>query len=289
MRPMLLALLLALSSAALADVTPALAQFAGDRSDAPRKSLRPVQPPAGMRADDDDRVRAPRPGVVAPTDPRDGIRREPRLDTEEILDPRVQEFLARQTLNGYEEVGGDDVVFGALRYIDRVEMDIDSSGAIYIALGRSTSSPSDEFIEIYRSLDGGDTFDQIGLLQTPGDDDERLYDLNIVEGNVDRVYVTYMFFDDSQVGFDMRVAYADLGAVTPVWTVRTVMDVPGVSFLGPDLADDSKAFGDYYLYAVCAGLDGNGDDIWFSRSTDYGNSWSAPYRMASITSSGKTH
>lgn len=239
---------------------------------------------AGLHpAEVDDVLRAPIPGGPPPIDPRDGTRRERSPQQE----PELRRLAARALGAASPEAGGDDVLVALVEYPDNVEMDIASNGDIYLAVGLD---PDDilfeEYIDVYRSTDGGTSFELFGTINSPTDNYDRLYDINVVEGSVDRVVVTYMYFNDARGGFDFRVAYEDLSASSASWTIRTVMDVPGVSFLGPDLGDDSLAFSGYYLYAVCAGLDGNGDDIWFSRSTDFGNSWSAPYRIAELTSSG---
>lgn len=236
-----------------------------------------------MRATDDDRVRPPLSGVTSPTDPRDG--RATQVAEREAEDPRTKEMLAKIAVNGYQEAGGDDVIFADLAYLDDGELDFAENGDAYLAVGRDYGAFA-EAIDVYRSTDDGESWTQIGSFDSAGNDYERLYELDVVEGTVSRVYITYTFFDSSQGGFDMRVAYADIGTSSPTWTVRTVMDEPGVSFLGPDLTSDVRGFQSFYLYAVCAGLDGNGDDIWFSRSTDQGDTWSAPYRVESLSSSG---
>lgn len=260
---------------------PTLAHAETERPGVVRAPAPTVVPPPEMQALDDDQVRPPLPGSAVPTDPRDGTTRE-RDQAHEIL---ASGRFDRAVVNGYAESGGDDVLFGDLRYIDNVEMDIAENGDIYVALGKN---PEDfyEYIEILRSTNGGDSFELIGTIDSADPDYDRLYTLDVIEGNTDRVYITYMHYNTARGGFDMRVAYADIPAASPSWQIRTVMDTAGVSFLGPDLTTDVTSFSGYYLYAVCAGLDGNGDDIWFSRSTDYGNTWSTPYRVSSITSSG---
>lgn len=243
--------------------------------------LLPATPATGLLPFEvDDVVRPPLPGAAVPTDPRDGTRRDRAGD-----DPQALDLAARALGKVSPQAGGDDVLVAPNEYPGTVKMDIASNGDIYLAMELRPEDPGwEEYIHVYRSQDGGTNFSLWGVIDSPSPNYERLYDINVVEGSVDRVFVTYMY--DAGAHFDYRIAYEDLSASTATWTIRTVMDVPGVSFLGPDLADDSLAFSGYYLYAVCAGLDGNGDDIWFSRSTDFGDTWSAPYRIAELTSSG---
>lgn len=250
---------------------------AGERADTYLGPLHSPQPPESMRIEADV-LRPALAGSTAPVDPRDGVR-------DEELDQRRRERAAGELRKAPSpKIGGDDIHVRGLDYLDNVQVDVASNGDIYMAVALGYSD-FDEYIEIYRSLNGGDTFSLVGTLNTAGDSDERLYDIDIFEGAQNRVFVTYMYYDAGAGGFDMRVAWADLTAGALTWNVRTVMNEPGVSFLGPDLTADAAAFSAYYMYAVCAGLDSNGDDIWFARSTDYGNTWSAPYRIASLTAS----
>ena len=161
-----------------------------------------------------------------------------------------------------------------------------SNGDVYMAVSHYESDPYAEFFHVYRSTDDGESFVQIGTIASSYPDYDRLYSIDVVEGVDDRVFVTYMHRNASRGAFDVRVAYAPLGSDSVTWTERTVMDNAGVSFLGPDMTTDALSFSDYYLYMVCAGLDGNGDDIFYSRSTDRGNTWSTPYRIHELTSSG---
>jgi FlgD Ig-like domain len=221
------------------------------------------------------------------TDPRDGILRgAPSQDH-----PAVDRALLERVLGGpIPEVGGDDVAIGPTpTSLASEDMAIASNGDIYVALGFYQGSPDyDEWIEVYRSKDGGTTFQLFGSIHTMGDTDgQRLTRMIIAEGNQDRLFVQYMYFENSGIQrFRIECAYTSMTGPTAVWNTRVVFNESGVSHLGGDIVSDAVNYPGYYLYAVTAGLDGNGDDIWFSRSTDFGNTWSAPYKIASISSSG---
>ena len=252
-----------------------------DREGAWRAPRSSVTPPAELRADDLDRVRPPIAGTPVPIDPRDGTTR--------AVAPREAEqlraLLRRTEVNGYEEVGGDDVVFSDLYFRSRTQIDFASNGDLYLAVGNDTSEPFDEFVEVFRSTDDGESFTSIGRFDSGGQEYELLANLQVVEGVVDRVFVAFLHYDDSAARFEMRVAFADIPSSAPTWQVRTIMDEASVSFLTAHMTHDADFFSDYYLYAVSSGLDGNGDDIWFSRSTDQGDTWSAPFRIASLSTS----
>ena len=97
---------------------------------------------------------AAQPGALAPPDPRDGIRVKP------------------------------------LTYIDTVKMDMATNGDIFVAVGLDYGATTDEYIELYESVDGGTTFTLWGTLHSTGDDGERLQDLDVVNGTPNRVFVT---------------------------------------------------------------------------------------------------
>jgi hypothetical protein len=272
LRPILCLLIL------LIGVSPTLAE---SRRDVAQAEHPQVLPPPSMRHDDD-RV-LPMSSGIAPTDPRDGV-----LRAEDLVPAAGGTGREKAPPPGaVNELGGDDVIVSVNHYLDTPFLDIASNGDIYLGEARHTGSPDyHEYIEVYRSQDGGTTFSLFGTIDSGGPEYDRLLDLDVCEGAVDRVYLTYMHYDVYRGGFVGRVAYEDLSASSATWTEQTVFDTPGVSFLNPDLAADDASYSGYYLYAVVAGLDGNGDDIWYSRSTDQGATWSAPYRIASLTSSG---
>jgi hypothetical protein len=181
------------------------------------------------------------------------------------------------------EIGGDDRVISAPGFPQDVA--VASNGDLYVAFGYIQNAPIDEWIDVYRSQDGGDTFQFFGRLGTIGDfDRDRLVRIQIAEGIEDRLFVLYMRSSPSGPGFIVECAYAELSGVSAVWNRRPVFTESGVTHFMGDFVSDAVHFQDYYLYAVTAGLDDNGGDIWFSRSTDFGNTWSPAYRIAEISS-----
>ena len=277
---------LLLSSGSTAAATPV-----DPRANAPR--VLPSKPGGDVpMATDDDRVRPSLPGVSAKnlSDPRDGVRRRGSVDSLDSPTPELtaqqQQWVERAAKTGpIAEVGGDDVVVQSSTQIRSERMAIASNGDIYVALGYLNSADFDEWIQVYRSTDGGDSFSLFGTINRAGASTERLWGLHIAEGVVDRVFVLYQDEISPLGGFAMKVAYEDLSSSTAAWTTSIVFDQSGVSFLHPDITSDASSYSGYYMYAVSSGLDYDGDDIWYSRSTDYGATWSAPYRIATLTAS----
>jgi hypothetical protein len=230
-------------------------------------------------ATDDDRIRPDNGKEILPAGPRDGLSRpEPRTDQEKQW---IQNALKS---SAFTEIGGDDVLVRDSVDISTTEIAVAEDGTIFVATGNHNYdiSPSVEYIYIFRSLDGGTTFHLWGNLGTPTAGNNRLRDIDVTGGSHARVFVTYMRYTGS---FSIDVAMADPTAAVPSWTINTPLT--GVaSFLNPDLETDHRSFDSYYVYLVASGLDGNGDDIWFTRSTNQGDTWAAPYRIAELSSSG---
>jgi len=159
---------------------------------------------------------------------------------------------------------------------------IDQDGRIFVAVAHLTDD-FDEYVVVYRSTNAGTGFQFWGQLGSIGGDEARLSDLDVATGATPRVFVTTMVPGGS--GFAVRVAAADPTAASASWSITTPLS-SGASFLNPQLDIDHRSFDPYYIYLVCGGLDGNGDDIWFTRSVDQGASWATPYRIAELTTSG---
>lgn len=253
-------------------VAPAIAE------ERPPALERVTPTPAETIVRDDDVARTPRADAAGArnlNDPRDGLSESERA----AMESRWLERAGAKTL--LPEIGGDDITVRAFNEVLTPEVAVTPDGIIFVACGNYASAPSyDEFVTVYRSTDGGEIFTPWGQFGGPGLGIYRLRDLDATGGTTPRVFVTYM-----RDGFVVDVAFADPNAATPTWTVRTPLSA-GASFLNPDLDTDADSYDSYYLYLVSSGLDGNGDDIWFTRSTDQGNTWSAPYRIGELSTNG---
>ena len=196
--------------------------------------------------------------------------RSPQLDGEARA-----AILQRALGTPLEETGGDDVVLSSTATFSDIA--IASNGDIFVAFGYYEATPViTEWIQVLRSRDGGDTFLTYGAIGASGDTQRRrLQRILVAEGIEDRLFVMY-------VHGGVQGAYSPLAAPSAAWTTRTMMSVPTVPFLHGEMTSDAPDFTDYYLYAVAVGADGDGDDLWFTRSTDFGDTWSAPYKIADV-------
>jgi len=182
-----------------------------------------------------------------------------------------------------DEIGGDDVSVVVTEHPSWASIDIASNGDIYaaVALGPPTSLASR--IEVYRSQDGGDTWREWGRWEDPGLGQYLQPSLVVAEGVVDRCFVAFGYADLGYQG-SIIVAWSPLSSINGDWTEGVVMPAGDNTFWQASLATDAESFSSYYLYLVAAADDGNGDDIWFTRSTTQGNSFETPYKIAQINS-----
>jgi hypothetical protein len=80
------------------------------------------------------------------------------------------------------------------------------------------------------------------------------------------------------------VAYADIHAGSPVWTIVTAMTDAGVAFQNQAVfATDAGEYSKYYIYVVARGLAGGRQHTYFVRSVNQGNGYEAEYRIADST------
>ena len=164
--------------------------------------------------------------------------------------------------------GGNDRVVGAGT---EAHMDIAANGDIYLALTQSLFLSYQE-IALFRSQDGGESFQEIQRFASFLTN-YVVNDLSVVEGGETRIYLTY--FANSV----LFVSWAELSDPTGFWTNVEVATTSSLSLRSADLCDDSGEYSAFYLYLTWTNADDDGQDIWFSRSTDYGNTWDTPYKI----------
>lgn len=187
-----------------------------------------------------------------------------------------------------DAIGGDDMFVTASQEIAFVpgswSTDIAENGDIYVAVEVRDAVEGAE-IRVYRSTDGGTEW---SLWGTRGNADPAIDyhapSLHVAEGTQNRVYVAYQF-ENGAADRTVNVAYSEANLAAATWSVRTVLSQAAVTFEVPDLSSDEVNQADYVLILVAHGDDGDGDDIWFTRSTDFGNTWDAEYRIGTRSSS----
>ncbi len=187
---------------------------------------------------------------------------------------------AHPALAAYDEAGGDDVRIAILNTTDysMPSIDIAENGDIYVAV--SVANTDRNSIYVYRSTDGGDHWSYWGGLDST-DVEYSLPSLHIAEGTQNKLYLAFKYQGPSETHSEIRIAYSPLSSA--IWTVHTVLSSPTDWFYSVSLTSDEMNFASYRLYLAAEGWDGNGRDIWFTRSTDYGFSWEAGYKIASLS------
>jgi hypothetical protein len=183
----------------------------------------------------------------------------------------------------HDEIGGDDVA--VLRGVELQPGDAHplaaaSDGTLYaVAWVRIDASTSQ--LRVYRSQDHGHAWSLWGVIGGAANVRCEQPVVRVAEGDVDRVYVAYRYRSD--VGSpEIRVAWSSFTA-SASWTEVVALAQAGVNFAWPSLDADDASYAGYALYLAAEAEDGDGDDIWFTRSADFGASWAAGYRIAAMS------
>jgi hypothetical protein len=180
-----------------------------------------------------------------------------------------------------DNCGGDDKIVFSAEDVTNHDIDIASNGDIYVAVETVGGSFGEE-IHVYRSQDGGDTWTQWGRIRY-ADADHTLHNPSILiaEGDIDYCFVA---FTHRMTGrWQIEICRAPLTDSTATFEWFNVLADDTVSFIECDLASDAVAFNGYFLYLVASASDGGGNDIWFTRSLDMGETWEFPYRIGSLS------
>ena len=183
----------------------------------------------------------------------------------------------------FDEVGGDDVLAAiedSIRAIAAPSMDIANNGDIFVAV--QVEVPDDYEIHVYRSQDGGRTWQLWGTLADPATDSQfHEPSLCVAEGNVDRLFVAFRH-DRPAATASIDVAYSDPSLPAAAFTTLTVMDSTDVSFGHPSIRSDEEASSGYYVYVAAQGGGSDSQGIWIARSRFQGDPWEDMYCIASL-------
>jgi len=182
---------------------------------------------------------------------------------------RVRKAIAAM---GTPTTGGDDLLlFDTVARPQRLEMDVTSDGVLYLAMNTGTNPTS---VWVLRSEEGGVSFDMFGDIAAAGQD-VILHRLLVCEGVENRIYILFQPWPTS----DIKIAWAELSGSVAAWTTRTAFaETGGFPAASGALASDEIAFSGYWLNAVARSS--TAGDVYFSRSLDFGETWSAPYSIA---------
>ena len=181
----------------------------------------------------------------------------------------------------WDEIGGDDVpaVMADVYELASPVMDIAENGDIYIAAPTGTAGSTS--LVVFRSTDGGDTWPEWGRLDSLGVTYSDV-SIRVAEGIVSRLYLAYTIEAAAGGRQEIHVAWSPLGGASASWSYRVVLTGAAEVFSGPCLDSDEANINGFRLYLAAEGDDGNGHDIWFTRSLNYGDSWETPYEIASL-------
>ena len=188
------------------------------------------------------------------------------------------------------DIGGDDITGAWHNNLYDCELVVDSYGTLHVAVEHFTS---DEGYSIgwFRSYDGGTNW-TYELVLHDASPNINFFEPSLAacDGNVNRLYLTYTYFVAGQ-DREIRMIHTDLDGTTGFsWSSEiTVLAEPGTHFGNADLADDSASYNTFYLYVVAEGDDGLGQDIWYTRSIDYGASFETGYEIATLDFSDRAY
>jgi len=187
------------------------------------------------------------------------------------------------------DIGGDDVTLAEDIELEDVDMVTDHLGQIHV-VATYIKGNGDRGLALYRSTDGGTTFIMNDFSAFNGLGVEDFNPCIVAcEGNENRIY---LFHTRRVPGSDDTIImnYFNPGDEELVWSpVITVMAASGVDFDNVHVAEDSDSYSNFYLYVVAEGDDGNGQDIWYTRSIDYGASFESAYQIATLDFSDRAY
>lgn len=236
------------------------------------------------------------PAAAVPTNPDEAnpLRPAPgvRLHAEERA-PGSRPARASST-QVFDQAGGDDVLITThtdIRPFESPSFDIADNGDLYVAItvDVDATSATDREIRVYWSTDDGRSWSLFGTLGSATAGTEYADpSLHIGEGAENRLYVACEYHTSGSVN-SIRVAWKPLASPGTAWTERTALASAGINFLNPSLHSSEYNVGFYYLFLAAQGDDGNGDDIWFTRSIDFDNTWAAGYTIASLSSNDRDY
>lgn len=185
--------------------------------------------------------------------------------------------------------GGDDVLAVTAEEFRRPSLACAANGDLYLAVSERDPAQGDLDIHVYRSQDGGKTWASWGQI---GDGLILTNHTNPVvvvpPGPNEACYVAYTYYSSGSPT-QVRLARSSVGGASAVFTSVAAFSDASVDFDQPDLVTDAVDHESYWIYLVAQADDGNGGDIWFTRSTDLGASCEPAYAIASLVSSDRRY
>ena len=225
-------------------------------------------------------------GADLPADPdRTAVTSAPSVPLPAPVLPRAARAPAPAAATGitvaYDDIGGDDAIVTTtsdLGTSTRQPIAIAHDGTIYVAVWIELDVNT-SYLRILRSTDSGVTWQPWGTRGGTAGVHYEQPALRIAEGDQDRLVLAYRY--RAAGAAEIRISWSPLSA-SPAWTEVIALSDGGVSFEYPSLDSDAINVSAYTLFLAAAGQDADGKDVWFTRSTTFGDSWEAGYRIADM-------
>jgi hypothetical protein len=151
------------------------------------------------------------------------------------------------------------------------DMCVDSNGYLYVAWENASLTGSNHGIAIYRSLNGGLDWGQIGFLYN-ADADLRQPSIAVGEGLMNRLIVAYLVDEGTGRPYP-EAAYSPLGSTTFVTTPLPTSEL--CIYSAPEVWTDASQMNLWRAYIVCSEINvlGKENSLMGWRSELYGTAW----------------
>ena len=188
----------------------------------------------------------------------------------------------------YDDIGGDDVEIITVDDAYQEDLAISSSGDLFAIIKYERDDDGAYRFVVRRSDDGGTTWRDWANFEGPTLG-HRYWrpEIHVAEGAEDRVFVVYSL-DPGSGPWEVHVAWSPLDLENGDFSNDTTnFTAPTGYIINPSLATDAATWSDYFTYLTFSADNGDGNDIYFARSTDQGTTWEAPYVIAAISVSDR--
>ena len=223
------------------------------------------------------------PGVSLFPQDQQGARDRPAPSARDMMLERIGQDDVVPAAGRDPDLGGDDMTVMTCTAAYRDDLAVASNGTLFSIIMWDNDN-NHYRLTIRRSIDGGTTWSTWATFYNP-DPGYRYWEPEILvaEGAEDRVIVGYWLDPDDGSPTELHLAWSPLDLASGDFSHDITLATCDEGIFGVSLATDAASFSEYYVYATWAAKqDATGDDIYFARSVNQGDSWEAPYVIASI-------
>lgn len=183
------------------------------------------------------------------------------------------------------ELGGDDVT------VVRGDLDnwgsdlaVASNGDLFALIcAREVGDTSRTPMDIWRSTDGGTTWDLWYEFPCPSGTHYFDHSIEVAEGDADRVFVAYSVGVGAVLPEELHVAWSPLDVTSGDFSQDTLIHTSDDMIVSLDFTTDQAMWSDYFCYLIFSDENGDGADIHFVRSIDQGTTWESSYSLGNIS------